>query len=198
MDSYTFALKRPLILPSSSISKALLFFRADVFGLSYSMMPNPKEAYMVVTLTVVNIQTGETALELASYTITEKGFSTGVITNAAEIAAWVSSATTIEGGVALKSGQLYLKQGEEYALIAAAQEVPKELTDEIAALTGEIATLQAQLVALGEKPEPVELFINKYSDVLQYFDNKGAITEEGIAWARNIPFLGLKLGDFIV
>lgn len=197
MNNYTFALKRPLIIPSNTVAKALMVFRPQDFALSYTMMPNPKEGYMVVTLTIVDKINGNDVYQLASYTITLQGFGTGVITNQAAIDAWVASHTSITAAKTALEISLLEKQGEEYEYLNNKEEVPVELTNAINALMEDVQEAEAQLVELGEKPEPEELFINKYEDVLPYFDNKGAITPEGITWAKTIPFLGLTIGDYI-
>ena len=198
MDNYTFKLKRPMVLPSPQISGALLLFMPDRFSLSYEMIPRPKEETMVVNLNIVEAATGNNALQINSFTITEQGFPTGQILNEAEIAAWVLADTETRAEIAEVTTNLLEKQGEEYALIQAKEEVPKELTEAIVALSAQLGELQAELVSIGEKPLPVLEYFNRYSEVLQYFDNKGAITPEGIAWARQIPFLGFTIGDFIL
>lgn len=198
MDNYTFKLKRPMVLPSPQISGALLLFMPDRFSLSYEMIPRPKEETMVVNLNIVESTNGNMALQISSFTITEQGFPTGQILNEAEIAAWVLADSTTRGEIAATTAELLEKQGEEYALIQAKEEVPKELSEAILALSTTLGELQAELVSIGEKPEPVLGYFNRYSDVLQYFDNKGAITAAGILWARQIPFLGLTIGDFIM
>ena len=152
---------------------------------------------MVVTLTIVDKETGNQVYTIASYTITENGFPTGVILNQAAIDAWVSSYGSISSAKKALEATLVEKQGEEYQYLADKLDVPAELTLEIESLTEQVAEAEGQLVALGERPEPIELHINKYSDVLQYFDNKGAITADGITWAKTIPFMGLTIGDYI-
>lgn len=198
MDNYTFELKRPLIIPSNTVQNALMVFRPSHFALSYSMMPNPKEGYMVVTLTIVDKASGNEVFQIFSYTITEQGFATGVILNQAAIDAWVASFGSINDAKNALEATLVDKQSEEYQYLADKLDVPAELTLEIESLTEQVAEAVAQLEELGDKPEPVELHINKYSDVLQYFDNKGAITADGVLWAKQIPFMGLKIGDFII
>ena len=198
MDNYTFELKRPLIIPSNTVANALLIFPTAKFGLSYSMMPNPKEAYMVVTLTIADKETGNDVFQIASYTITEQGFATGIIVNQAAIDAWIGSFESINTAKTALELTLVEKQGLEYQYLADKLDVPAELTLEIESLKEQVAEATQEIEALGEKPEPIELRINKYSDVLQYFDNKGAITPEGILWAKQIPFMGLKIGDFII
>lgn len=198
MDNYTFNIKRSILIPFSGVVNALLVFRPEHFALSYTMQPNPKEEYMVVSLNIVDKSTGNEVYKLASFTITERGFPTGVILNAAVIEKWLNDNAALNLTKKTKEMALVDKQGDEYALIAAQKQVPAELTAEIAALQEEVNQLTASIEALGPQPEPNELYFNKYSDVVGYFDNRGAITSEGIAWARNIPFLGLTLGDYLV
>jgi len=42
------------------------------------------------------------------------------------------------------------------------------------------------------------VYINKYSEVIQYFEGDGSLTEAGITWAKSTPFNGQTVGDFIV
>lgn len=197
MDNYTFNIKRSILIPFSGVVNAILVFRPEHFALSYTMQPNPKEEYMVVSLNIVDKTSGNEVYKLASFTITERGFPTGVILNAAAIEKWLNDNATLGLTKKAKEMELIEKEGEEYALIADKQDVPAELTAAIEALRLEVTALTADIEALGPQPEPNELYFNKYSDVVGYFDNRGAITAEGIAWARNIPFLGLTLGDYL-
>lgn len=43
--------------------------------------------------------------------------------------------------------------------------------------------------------EPV--VINKYSDVIGYFNGDGTLTDAGIAWAKTTPFRGALISDYI-
>lgn len=49
------------------------------------------------------------------------------------------------------------------------------------------AEILNELSILGYKPDPIELYVNKYSQVIDYFNNKGELTEAGIVWAKNLP-----------
>lgn len=48
-----------------------------------------------------------------------------------------------------------------------------------------------------ESQKPIELFVNKYETVINYFEKDGSITDEGIVWAKQLPFLGKTIGYYI-
>jgi hypothetical protein len=91
------------------------------------------------------------------FTVTEEGFATGVITNIEDIHAW-----DIDRAALLNSLESTIDE-EEQSLI------------------------YQQITQLGNRPQEQELFINKYSEVIEYFNNKGELTEQGIIWAKNLP-----------
>jgi hypothetical protein len=198
MDAYTFALKLPLQIPSPTIPGAILFFPKEKFGLSYSIIPNPKASEMHVTLDVVELANPKNTFKVAAFSITENGFSTGVILNQVEVDAWHASATDLNGQLSLKYAELVDYQAQEQALIEAGLPVSNQLAQNIRKAQEDVDALIADITALGPEPIPDELFINKYADVIQYFDNTGAITPEGVLWAKSIPFMARTLGDYIV
>ncbi len=48
------------------------------------------------------------------------------------------------------------------------------------------------------KPTPQPLIVNRYSDVIGYFNGDGSITKEGVEWAGQVPFLDGTLGDYLL
>jgi hypothetical protein len=39
--------------------------------------------------------------------------------------------------------------------------------------------------------------INKYSEVISFFNGDGTLTDAGIAWAKSTPFKGALIGDYV-
>lgn len=198
MSQYVFDLKRPIIIPSPNIRRAFLIFPKDTCSLSYEILPKPKDSSMTVILTIVDKETSSVLLQLSQYNITETGFPSGIYENQAQRDQWQSQYDPLALQLAQKQQTYYGLQTEVITLTNTNQEVPQALLDEITVLEGEMATLESSITALGEIPSGQEIYINKYSEIIGYFDNKGAITAEGIAWAKTINFLGATLGDYLV
>lgn len=198
MDQYTFKLKRPILIPAKNIRNAYTVFPSSTCALSYEVVPNPRQATMTVTLTIVDALSGAMIYKLDTFNITEQGFPTGNVLNAADIATWDTAVLPLKSAAEQASVELTNLQIQVAELVNTNQIVPQELTDAVDAKIAEIQTIDDAIVAAGPRPVPVLEYYNKYSDIIKYFDNTGAITAEGIIWAKNIPFLGLTIGDYIV
>lgn len=197
MSKYIFELKRPIIVPAP-INNAFLIFPKNKCSLSYEILPKPKVSTMTIILTIVDNDNNNILMQLAEFNITEQGFSSGIFSNQTTIDDWNTSYTPLATALLEKQTTFYALQTEALQLSATKQPIPQELLDQMTVLDGEINEITANITNLGPKPIGQEIFINKYSDVIQYFDNKGAITEAGIEWAKNIPFLGFTIGDYIL
>lgn len=193
----TFQLKRPIIVPSPSVKNAFLIFPYQTCALSYDVVPLPKEDAMSVTLSLVDKVNGTNIFPLGNYKITEQGFPTGVVLNQTEIDNYKKALAPLL--VEYNSIQVLVFSKQSDIAIAIAQKLPTEtLEAELSLLLENLNNVSVQISDLGEEPEKQYEYRNKYSEIIQYFDNSGTITQEGIAWAKTIPFLGLTIGDFIV
>ena len=157
--NYTFEIKKDLQVPSLKNSKAFVTYPKEHFVLGYRIESFPRQEYMNVHIEILDKVKLSVVDVLNSFTVTEQGFATGIISNQTEIDNWIASAT-------LLNEQLNNSQDE-----------------------AEIETLTAQIQELGAKPNPIELYVNKYSEVIEYFDNKGKLTSDGLIWASNLSFL---------
>lgn len=81
MNQYVFELKKPIIIPSPNIRRALLIFPKDTCCLSYEILPKPKDSSMTIILTIVDKETSVVLMQLAQYNVTETGFPSGVYAN---------------------------------------------------------------------------------------------------------------------
>ena len=197
MSQYVFDLKKAIIIPSPNIRKAFLIFPKDTCSLSYEILPKPKDSSMTVILTIVDKETNAVLLQLSQYHVTEAGFASGIFSNQAERDQWKSQYDPLAAQLIDKQQTLYALEVESITLSNNNQAIPQALLDEISSLDGEISILESNIAGLGACPVGEELYINKYSDIIGYFDNKGAISEEGIAWAKTIRFMGATLGDYL-
>lgn len=196
---FIFKFKRPLVLPvSPNENKGVIVYNPRDFGFGYSVVPNPRDRVLIVTLAVFELETSTMVQQINTYVITEAGFPTGIVTNQKDIDdARIFLQQTLDE---LTSAQIELQALRTHEIDLA---VSGATTEELAAISQSIKD-QEYLVAninitLGgiTVPPPQYLYINKYSDVIDYFDKDGSITSEGIEWAKKISFLGMTLGDFI-
>jgi len=152
-----FNLKQDLIIPFKG--ESYITFPKDHFALSYRMQPNYKQSYLNVTVDIVDLQDNFVSV-FKEFAVTEEGFATGIITNLEDVHAWDIDMVALENAMATA-----LDNGNEE----------------------EQSTITVQIEQLGYRPQEQELFINKYSEVIEYFNNKGELTEQGIIWAKNLP-----------
>lgn len=187
MNNTTFALTKNLIVPATgNPSKGYLLFPAGQFGLSYNTIPKPKLSQISITLTVVDLATQEDVWILGIYNITEDGFP--YITNQAAHNAYLQTKADLE--------QLAItKQNTANALYEQAQEDPNLMETYTIALA-DLESTQSELANLPVVVLEYE-YINKYSDIIDYFNGDGTLTEEGIAWAKQVAFLGEPLSNYI-
>jgi len=162
MTDYTFPIKKDLSVPLIKNNKAFITYPAEHFALTYTIQPFPRQEYLNVHIEIVDRVTGIVVDTLNSFTITEQGFPTGIITNQSEIDS--------------------VRATHEQLSPLLSEAIASENQEEMDRLISEIA-------ALPTVPTPIELYVNKYSEVSEYFDNKGRLTSEGFIWASNLSFL---------
>jgi len=196
MNDFIFEIKRPLIIPVSEYSnEGVIVYNVREFGLGYSIMPNPREKIMTISLLVFRLADEVVIRSLATFNITEQGFKTGVVLNQAEIDAVLLRRKKLNEKLQESQTNLLLLKAEEASL--ASQELD---TSEIAKL---IVITEAAIEELTQElyneilPQEEYLYINKYSDIIEYFDKDGSITPEGIEWAKTVPFRGGTLNDYL-
>jgi len=187
-----FPLTTNLIVPATgNPNKGFLLFPAGIFGLSYDIAPKPRISRLDVVLSVVEISTQETVWPLGVYEITEQGFSR--VTNKEEIE---------EASVLLDTAKAELLVLQEAFSVAdtAFQADPndQELLDGYTVAYDAATAKQDEVNALeAAMPEPMVEYVNKYSDVVGFFNGDGTLTDEGVLWAKTIPFGTGVLGDYI-
>ena len=187
MPNTTFPLTKNLIVPATgNPNKGYLLFPAGEFALSYDVRPQPKKSKLDITLTVEEVSTGETAWVLGIYEITETGFPR--ITNQSEYDAYIQDVTN------LNALMIPLVQERASLLPTLADHPENQL--QIDSLTATIEDYQMQINNLAAVTLQTE-YVNKYSDVIQYFNGDGTLTEEGVQWAKQVTFLGEPLSNYI-
>jgi len=195
-QEFIFKLKRALVLPVSEWdNQGMLVYNSRDFALGYSTVPNPKEKQLTVNLLIYRLSDERTIRNLATFVITEQGFPTGRVLNQAEIDAAVTSRADLEQEtleINAVVADLYL---EEAALNAEGQDTTT-ISTQITALVKRLAEIRIELNAI-VVPTPELEYYNRYSDIIDYFNKDGSITELGIEWARTVPFMGLTLNDYL-
>lgn len=194
---YTFNLKRNIILPSPTVRNALLVFPSWLCALSYKVIPYPREKRLEVFLIVVDKVDNSVLFDLAHFVITEAGFGTGVFANQADLDTWDTAAAPLLALSKNLNELLMSKDFEIQQIVHSGGSPSQALLDEVSTIVSDLAHIAADLEHLGPRPESQEVVINRYSDVIGYFDNTMSITADGILWAKQIPFLGATIGDFI-
>ncbi len=200
--AFLFNLKRSIILPQEDGS--YLVYPKNAFSFAYAVIPDPKRRALRISLLMANKATEAIVRTIAEFDVTDAGFPTGVTTNQAEIDAWQLDFDSLMEDYAKATNDYAVKKQEELALLAELPndpEVQKDLDIVVAALVGLKEAMETAKAAVDvkrtERPAPVELFINKYDDLIGYFNNDGSITDDGIVWARTVPFFGATIGDFL-
>ena len=198
MNKLIFPLQRSLILPATQRpNKGLIVFLAGQFGLTYKVLPNPSEKSMSVELYVTDLSDPSWKYLLRVFNITEAGFPTGVILNQDALTAYDTAYSTLKLELSTIELELAGLEVQWPALQAAEEPIPEELIARVEELRTNHATTLAAIKEMGLRPTPELEYYNKYSDVINFFEKTGEITDDGILWAKNIPFFGAVLGDFI-
>lgn len=195
-NQFIFPLKRPIVLPISSYdNQGVIVYNARDFAFGYSVIPNPKEKQLNVSLLIYRVEDEVLIRTLTTFNITEQGFPTGAILNAVEIQKQKNVIIGLNQIIASLTEAITVLNAQE-AILAEAGKSTVEISAEITDISNQL--LQAQLdlsnVAI---PEPELEYHNRYSDVIDYFSKDGSITDAGIEWAKTIPFLGLTLNDYL-
>lgn len=200
--AFLFNLKRSIILPQGDGS--YLVYPKNAFSFAYAVIPDPKRRSLRISLLMANKQTEEIVRTIAEFDVTDAGFPTGITTNQAEIDAWQLDFDSLMEDYAKATNDFAVKKQQELALLAELPTNPdlqRDLDEVVAALVGLKEAMETAKAAVDlkrtERPAPVELFINKYDDLIGYFNNDGSITDDGIVWARTVPFFGATIGDFL-
>ena len=195
-QEFIFKLKRALVIPINEFAnEGVIVYNSREFALGYSVIPNPKEKELSVSLIIYRIADERLIRNLATYRITEQGFPTGEIVNAVEIEdankAYIKALGFVNATTATLTA-LYVLEAQASA----------ELED-TSAIVAQIQIAQQELEQYKSDlksiviPAPELAYWNKYSDIIDYFNKDGSITEEGLAWAKSVPFLGLTLNDYL-
>jgi len=187
-----FPLTTNLIVPATgNPNKGFLLFPSGIFGLSYDIAPKPRISRLDIVLSVVETSTKETVWPLGVYEITEQGFE--LVLNKEEIK---------EASVLLDTAKAELLVLQEtFALADAAFQEDQNDSELLEAYTvaydaatskqDEVNGLEAAM------PEPVVEYVNKYSQIVGFFNGDGTLTDAGVVWAKTIPFGESVLGDYI-
>ena len=227
MTQYTFNFKEDFEIPSQFYFPAGVFIRfpKDLFGLTYTMTPNAREKTMTVNVSTVDLATQRIVWDVYTWLITEQGFPTDVVINQDEINQYEVTLQTLTNQLALLNDELtglqnqkILLQDEVNALQAQYDALEDKTTPEATALLQQITEKNTEIAIVEDsivyknneitnkqneinslvRPQPVYEYVNKYSDVLQYFNNDGSLTEDGIVWAKTIKLFGKPISDYII
>jgi len=227
MTQYTFNFKEDFEMPSVSYfpAGAYLKFSKDVFGLTYSIKPNPREKTMTVNVSTVDLATQRIVWDVYTWLITEQGFPTDVVINQDEINQYEVTLQTLINQLAIFNDELtglqnqkVLLQDEVNTLQAQYDALEDKTTPEAEGLLQQINDKKANIEIVDEsiiviqnnitnkqneinslvRPQVQYLYVNKYSDVLKYFNNDGSLTDDGIVWAKTAILFGKPLGDYLV
>ena len=200
--AFLFALKRSIILPQEDGS--FLVYPKSTFSFAYSVVPNPKARSLRISLLLANSVTEEIKRTIAEFEVTDAGFPTDVIVNQAEIDAWQALFEAQSETYSTAAQEYAVKKQQELALLAELPtnpDVQRDIDQIVAELVGLLETMENEKKTLDDirvaRPAPEQLFINKYDDLIGYFNNDGSITDAGIIWARTVPFFGATIGDFL-
>jgi len=195
-SQFIFKLKRPIVFPiSQSDNQGVVVYNSRDFAFGYSIIPNPKEKQLTVTLLIYRVADEVVIRSIATFNITEQGFPTGVLLNQADIDAALASKVKLQDSIdkaALTLQALYAQeaalaeQGEDTSVVSAT----------IVATSNQLLQDRLKLSTL-VVPTPELEYANRYSDIIDYFNKDGSITEAGIEWAKSVPFLGLTLNDYL-
>lgn len=195
-NEFIFKLKRAIAFPVSLYdNQGIIVYNERDFALGYSTVPNPKEKMITINLLMYRLSDEVVTRVLNTFVITEQGFPSGGILNSEDIAiANAKAAKFVETIAALQESVLALSI-EEAALAASGQD-----TTEIGAAILEL-NHQLDTARIGQQtlviPQPELEYVNKYSDIINYFNKDGSITEAGIVWARTVPFMGVTLDAYL-
>lgn len=195
-SQFIFRLKRPIVFPiSQSGNQGVVVYNSRDFAFGYSIIPNPKEKQLTVTLLIYRVADEVVIRSIATFNITEQGFPTGVLLNQADIDAALASKVKLQDSIdkaALTLQALYAQeaalaeQGEDTSVVSAT----------IVATSNQLLQDRLKLSTL-IVPTPELEYANRHSDIIDYFNKDGSITEAGIEWAKSVPFLGLTLNDYL-
>jgi hypothetical protein len=227
MTQYTFNFKEDFEMPAGNYFPvgATLKFNKDAFGLTYNVFPNPKTKTIRVNLNIINFATDSNIWDVYAWLITEQGFPTDVVINQDEINKYEVTLQTLTNQLAILNDELtglqnqkVLLQNEVNALQAQYDALEDKTTPEATALLQQITEKNTEIAIVEDsivyknneitnkqneinslvRPQPVYEYVNKYSDVLQYFNNDGSLTEDGIVWAKTIKLFGKPISDYII
>lgn len=198
MPIFFFPLKTALVIPSTEAAgHGLLVFLPGDNGFTYKVSPDPVSKSLNVSLFLTSEKNPDWLFKLAAFDITEAGFPTGVLLNQQEVDDYANNVSQINADIAANKISLSAKYAERAAFIAENEDIPLELSQEIFDLEKAALLLADQRNNVGDAPTPEPEIVNKYSEVINYFDRDGSITADGIEWAKGIRFAGLTIGDYI-
>jgi len=196
MNKFIFEIKRPIVIPVSDYAnEGMIVYNTRDFALGYSILPNPREKVMTINLLIFRLSDEVVTRTIASFSITEQGFKTDVALNQLEIDAVVLRRFKINEKISEFQGLLFALLAEEASLAEQnldTSDVSKQITITRDAINELTLQLNDEIV-----PQAEYLYINKYSDIIDYFDKDGSITLKGIEWAKTVPFRGGTLNDYL-
>lgn len=195
---YLFLLKKNITIPSPNVANAYLVFPFTTCVLTYNISPKPQESTMRVELIIADKVTGKHLFTLAQFAITEAGFPTGILLNQTEVSTYNTAKDLLMSEMNILNESLMTKDVEAQGYLSQSLPIPAILQTEIDTIQAQIVAKSAEIVALGTAPTLIPEVRNKYSEVIQYFDNTGSITPAGVIWSKTIPFRGATLGDYLV
>lgn len=197
MNNFIFKIKRSIVIPVNDfVNDGIIVYNTRNFGLGYSVIPNPREKVMTISLLVFRLVDEVVVRTLATFNVTEEGFKTDVVLNQDEINAITLRRNKLIETIAKTTSELNILYVQEAAMAGDGLDVT-EISKQIQQKESAVRELNLQL---NEEilPQPIYLYINKYSDIINYFEKDGSITTDGIEWAKTVPFKGGTLNDYII
>lgn len=210
MTKQIFPLKQSIVFPVNNGIGGQMVFLANEFGLEYhGYTPSPATKTLSLQISVTHVETGNRAYLVKSFLITENGFE-GTLLNAKEIEEAINLRASKKAELESKQVELDAKRiaVEDIRHVLAIAEVEqtkevKELREQFNAASVELADLQKSTVELNLEYASVQIpvanyeRINKYADVIKWFNPEGVILDEALPSVGTIELLGVRIGDLI-
>lgn len=187
MNNRKFTLKADLVRKDSN-SNAFLTMSKEAFVLTYSILDNPLDKILQVKIFAEDLE-NQHKIPLADFAVTSAGFPK--ITSSEAFDAWAVENRLLQEELVAKS-RLVQEFLQENQPPITDEKLRKEF-DDLRADAEEVAT---KIRELGVQPQVEYQYINKYEDVITYFD-AGVLTEQGLEWSKTIPLLNGTVGDYI-
>lgn len=173
---------------------SMTIYPADGFGLAAIATIDPISEVVSVAISVRNLESKKIAYHILQQTYTVAGHQ-GEMINKKEYESYLQNRETLISEV--KQLQTELKNARNVAYNAQFNSTDKQnklqAVEDIETTKAEKETVLANLVA--QEIKPIFSQIDTFSEVKDYFPT-GSLTNEGLAWIKNIKFKDGRIGDY--